>query len=167
MKLNCQLVCEANYRISNLCQEITMGYTHYFENKQDCPPEDWAKIADAFKRLQATAIINNDPLLIQEESDSASAPGVDGTGIWFNGIESDGCETFHLTRKGSGRFNCCKTRQRPYDRVVIAVLCLANFFAPGVWDIDSDGNVYEWGEGLALALTVEPNCPMPGMLRKD
>ena len=144
-----------------------MGYSHYFENKQDCPPEDWEKITDAFKRMQATAIINNDPLLIQEESDSASAPGVDDTGIWFNGIEDDGHETFHLTRVDSGRFNCCKTALKPYDRVVVAVLCLANFFAPGVWNIVSDGPNYEWQDGLALARTVEPNCPMPGMLRQD
>jgi hypothetical protein len=137
-----------------------MGYTHYFENKQDCPPEDWAKITEAFKRLQLTAIINNDPLLIQEEYDSASAPGVDGTGIWFNGIEDDGHETFHLTREGSGRFNCCKTAQKPYDRVVVAVLCLANFFASGVWDIGSDGDTEDWEAGLALARTVEPDCPM-------
>lgn len=143
-----------------------MGYSHYLENKQDCPPEDWEKITDAFKRLQATAIINNDPLLIQEDSDSASAPGVDETGIWFNGIERGGCETFHLTCEGSG-FNYCKTRDRPYDRVVVAVLCLANYFALGVWDIGSDGNVNEWEAGLALARTVEPNCPMPGMIRED
>lgn len=131
-----------------------MGYSHYFENKKDCPPENWAKIADAFKRMQATAIINNDPLLIH------SASGVDDTGIWFNGIEDDGHETFHLTRVGSGRFNCCKTALKPYDRVVVAVLCLANFFAPGVWDIDSDGPNYEWQDGLTLARTVEPDCPM-------
>lgn len=141
-----------------------MGYSHYFENKQDCPPEDWEKITDAFKRLQTTAIINNDPLLIQEESDRTSAPGVDETGIWFNGIEDDGHETFHLTCVGSGRFNSCKTARKPYDRVVVAVLCLANFFAPGVWDIGSDGTDYQWQDGLALARTVEPNCPMPGML---
>lgn len=144
-----------------------MGYSHYFENKKDCPPEDWEKITDAFKRLQAAAIINNDPLLIQEKSDSASAPGVDDTGIWFNGIEDDGHETFHLTRVGSGRFNCCKTALKPYDRVVVAVLCLANFFAPGVWDIGSDGADYEWQDGLALARTVEPNCLMVGGIRED
>jgi hypothetical protein len=136
-----------------------MGYTHYFQNKQDCPPEDWAKITDAFKRLQATAIINNDPLLIQEECNMASAPGVDGTAIWFNGIEDDGHETFHLTRAGDG-FNFCKTAEKPYDRVVVAVLCLANFFAPGVWDIGSDGDNEDWQAGLALARTAEPHCPM-------
>ena len=144
-----------------------MGYSHYLENKQDCPPQEWQKITDAFKRLQAAAIINNDPLLIQEESDSASAPGVDETGIWFNGIEDAGHETFHLTRVGSYRFNFCKTARKPYDRVVVAVLCLANFFAPEVWNIDSDGDQEDWKAGLALARTVEPNCLMVGSIRED
>lgn len=144
-----------------------MGYSHYFENKQDCPPEDWEKITDAFKRLQATAIINNDPLLIQEESDSASAPEINDNGISFNGIEDDGHETFLLTRVGSGRFNFCKTARKPYDRVVVAVLCLANFFAPRVWNIDSDGDQEDWKAGLALARTVEPNCLMAESIRED
>jgi hypothetical protein len=141
-----------------------MGYTHYFENKQDCPPEDWAKITDAFKRLQATAIINNDPLLIQKECDRAAAPSVNDLEIRFNGIEDDGHETFMLLRKKK-RFNFCKTARKPYDRVVVAVLCLANHFAPDVWDIGSDGNAEDWEAGLALARTVEPNCPMVGMPR--
>lgn len=136
-----------------------MGYTHYFTQLNHCPPEAWKDICDAFQRMQAAALITNDPLLIQRECDECSEPYVAMDRIEFNGIEEDGCETMVLDRLRSG-FSCCKTRRRPYDRVVIALLCLADYFAPEVWLISSDGDEDDWAEGLALARTVEPNCPM-------
>ncbi len=128
-----------------------MGYTHYFTQKKECPPEAWQQICDAFKQLQVAALINHDPLLIQRV--------VSAEEIIFNGIKDEGHETMVLIRKQPG-FACCKTARKPYDRVVVALLCLVEHFAPSVWDISSDGDEEDWQEGLALARTVVPNCPM-------
>ncbi len=110
--------------------------------------------------MQAAALIANDPLQIQHESELPAAPYISEDEIYFNGIGSDACESMVLQRLGTG-FNCCKTRCRPYDRAVVAVLCLANYFAPTVWEISSDGDEDDWQDGLALARTVVPQCPMP------
>lgn len=137
-----------------------MGYTHYFRQLNHCPRPEWEKICQSFREMQAAAVILNDPLQIQLEADDPSEPYVGMDAIHFNGIGNEGCETMVLDRLRAS-FSFCKTRGRPYDRVVVALLCLAAFHAPEVWLVSSDGDEEDWKEGLALARTVEPHCPMP------
>lgn len=140
-----------------------MGYSHYFTRDQDCPPEWWAALCEDFRKLQATAVLLNQPLPIQAEYDDSSPPEISDQHIRFNGIGNDGCETFYLTRSGvAGRgFQCCKTNQRAYDIAVTALLCLVHYHAPDVWRILSDGSVIDWIPGLTLARQVQPECNLP------
>jgi len=78
--------------------------------------------------------------------------------IRFNGKDDEGHETFMLTPDPSD-FNFCKTAQKPYDLVVVAILCLlAHRTDTGV---SSDGDRSDWAEGLKLAQRVAPDCQMP------
>lgn len=63
--------------------------------------------------------------------------------ITFNGIGDAAHETMWFDRKGDG-FQFCKTARKPYDIAVIALLLLANRYAPEVWDIGSDGDAKDW-----------------------
>jgi hypothetical protein len=81
--------------------------------------------------------------------------------IRFNGIGSNGHETFHLPKTmepghpSTGkkyRSNFCKTARKPYDAVVCAILLSMHKHAPGAWDIASDGDLHdeEWLAGVEL-----------------
>lgn len=124
-----------------------MGYTHYFHQQRKATSDQWQAICEDFKRLMTACLLADDPLLIQREYDNASAPEINDDEILFNGIEDDGHETMVLERKGTD-FQFCKTARKPYDRVVVALLILANHHAPGVWKISSDGDPDEWQEVL-------------------
>lgn len=134
-----------------------MGYTHYIDQKKDCPQEEWELIGGAFKELRIQGLLTN-PLPIQYESDDPSEPEVNDQHIRFNGIGNDGHETFYVTKAHLNRFNFCKTNQKPYDTTVVALLCFMHHFAPDVWEISSDGMSDDWEEGLKLARTVLPQC---------
>lgn len=137
-----------------------MGYTHYFACTNPCPPEWWTAICEDFRKLQATALLLGQPLAIQREADDPSPPYIGPDGIRFNGIGKDACETF-LLRPHSEGFNFCKTRARPYDLAVTALLCLVHYHAPDVWNIESDGSIVDWTPGLTLARQVQPECTCP------
>ena len=129
-----------------------------------CPPKAWTKITTKFKEMQVAGLLT-EALPIQRESDSSLPPLVSREEIQFNGIGQDGHETMYVTRVG-GRFNFCKTAYKPYDTVVVALLCLMEHCAPDVWVIGSDGNKLDWLEGLALAMEVEPECKLPPGIRE-
>jgi hypothetical protein len=153
-----------------------MGYTHYFQQLKDCPTAAWDKLCNA---LPALALKVADRAPICREYDTPSEPpAIDTDAIAFNGVGPKGHETFVLTRKREvdarraavGIEGCgfCKTACKPYDVVAVAMLCLANHYARGVWKISSDGTPAEWGDGLALARTVEPKANLPaGVSRSD
>ncbi|KAJ4458026.1 hypothetical protein PAPYR_6284 [Paratrimastix pyriformis] len=136
-----------------------MGYTQYFTQLRPVEPLAWESICRDFRNMIAIALLN-DPLPIQLSYDDASPPLISDNEIIFNGIGGNGCESMVLQREGSG-FQFCKTRQLPYDRVVTALLILADYHAPGTWNIHSDGSSSDWREGLELARTVQPDCVLP------
>jgi hypothetical protein len=115
-----------------------MGYTHYFRKIKDPTEEQWSAITRAFKKL-----LKADPQPIQREYDRPSTPGIDAKRIIFNGVGDDGCETMLLGREGPGG-QFCKTNREPYDRAVLALLILADHYAPGCWRISSDGDAEDW-----------------------
>lgn len=127
-----------------------MGYSHYFTQTQDCQPEQWIALCEAARKVIAR---NTD--LVSLEYDEVDKPAeVSDDQIRFNGKGDDGHETFLLGRNSDRGFQFCKTAQKPYDVVVVAVLCLAHELCPGVWEISSDGNVDDWADGKALAESV-------------
>lgn len=67
--------------------------------------------------------------------------------IFLNGVGEEEHEDFLLEFNGK---DFCKTRQKPYDRVVVAILiALYNRFGNDI-EIDSDGNLEDWELGRKL-----------------
>lgn len=117
-----------------------MGYTHYFERKQDPTDEQW-------EFIYRTAQILSEKLpagtLCPDETE------INENVIRFNGVGDDGHETFYVTRDYDG-FNFCKTARKPYDLFAVVCLIAMHNHAPGVWDIASDGDPDDWELGLAF-----------------
>lgn len=135
-----------------------MGYSHYTGyQKRSFTVSEWKSIVTATKE-----VIKLLPGLIM---------GFDGTGkpianakeIRFNGnaIDDQGHETFCITKAKDPEFNFCKTASKPYDVVVVAVLCIVNHFAPDVFQIGSDGNANDWAAGHELAQRIIPEVKIP------
>ena len=82
------------------------------------------------------------------------------------------CETFHLDRDLGGEgfpgpdergwyFECCKTRQMPYDLAVTASLIrLAHRFPEGV-EVSSDGGPEDWQPALDICRKVFGDAELP------
>lgn len=118
-----------------------MGYTHYFTQKRKFTNEEWDKICEFTKK-----IIEHFAGIVQFESDNEDPPQVDENAIRFNGIDSEGHETFMVTKSMPelmpfiGAFRCCKTARKSYDDVVCLVLLAIHSIAPDAMDISSDGD---------------------------
>lgn len=147
-----------------------MGYTHYFQQLKDCSPAAWAKLCNALPALALK--VSNEAPIAREYDSAGEPPAITEDDILFNGVGNNGHETMHLSRKrtvedyqrgrpDSEAFHFCKTAEKPYDVIVVALLCLAHTYAPGVWRISSDGNANEWANGLALARRIEPKAKLP------
>lgn len=78
--------------------------------------------------------------------------------IRFNGVWDLGHETFYLSTKRSD-FEFCKTARKPYDTVVVAILCLLHHHTE--IEVSSDGEPSDWERGLEFARLVEPTCQLP------
>jgi len=128
-----------------------MGYTHYWTISKRIPAVKWILIQTAVEE-----IIKASPAKVQYEFDLDAAPQINGEAIRFNGPGDEGCETFILSR-GKSEFEFCKTRQRPYDEVVVATLIAAKVFAPECVSASTDGTQEDWARGAELALSVLPD----------
>ena len=119
-----------------------MAYRHFFTQRRDVTPEEWAKITEAFGKVVSAA---TDVRLNGLE--------VDHEVICFDG--QDKYQVLRLCREGEGisRWVTGKTRdeRQSYDVVVVALLTLAEYLAPGAWAIGSDGSPTDWVEGVSLA----------------
>lgn len=126
-----------------------MGYTHYFEQKRDCPAKAWELISSDFGKILGDRDARG---LIQREYDNPAPPEV-GPRIRFNGIGEAGHETMLVSRKKpkDESFQFCKTAYKPYDAVVVALLLVMfHHTKSDVWDIGSDGDWDEWVNGREL-----------------
>lgn len=119
-----------------------MGYTHYWKSNQEI-----------MQQTQLFAIQDIETIL----SESLDIIGVyekhinQTTGeivISFNGLyDYEDCVfTFPLED-----FGFCKTGQRPYDKVVVACLCV---LSESGLTVTSDGNSKDWIEGHHFAETI-------------
>ena len=88
-------------------------------------------------------------------------PDVNKKFISFNGVEDDGHETLYIELVSTGRmdkgdklvFNFCKTVEKPYDKVVVAVLVALKQHFPAT-KVSSDGGMDDWQAGIDLAKDV-------------
>jgi hypothetical protein len=122
-----------------------MGYTHYFTAVKKPTTKQWAALTKAVKQ-----VFKDHGEFIQLESDDSKKPLANTSIIRFNGIEDEGHETFYFPKDQDG-FSFCKTARKPYDEIVTACLTLANHFAPGCYDIGSDGEPNDWEVGREIA----------------
>lgn len=114
-----------------------MGYTRYYEiyNKLD---------KDKFKQFSEKCKLACDEITNQwgegiAGRDGQGEPEFLDSGIRFNGIGKDSCETFAITPTATG-FHFTKTNRCPYDRHVLACLLLAKeYFADSI-RVSSDGD---------------------------
>lgn len=118
-----------------------MGHTHYHPLTREIEPETFAAFASDARRLfEATDI----PLA---GSDGEGEPEATDEIVAFNGVGDDSYESFVLT-PGYTAFRFCKTAFRPYDPVVVAVLCAAmQHFGDGI-EVGTDASPEEWREGM-------------------
>lgn len=139
-----------------------MGYTHYWTQTKTLNKAQWADVAsDVRQIIYAAAVRPTDPVLIERGGDIGGYDLAPGT-VDLNGLGSEGCETFRITKARALRsaedkrhgakdgWNFCKTERRPYDVIVTAILCYLES-VPGAWSVDSDGDAADWQAGLALA----------------
>ena len=100
-----------------------MGYSNYWYQKRAFTDAEWSEIKDYLSRIYAE---HHNIISLSENSDEV---------LQFNGQGSQSCETFTLHKNiqepryedENVIFNCCKTRQHPYDEVVWKVLKFIKF----------------------------------------
>ena len=127
-----------------------MGYTNYFTQQREITDKEWSLIENATKEV--LILCDQRGINLAYDFDYPKRPPyVSGTEIRFNGVGDEGHETFHIDRLGDKSFNFCKTARKPYDEAVVAVLSILHHYAPGGWDIGSDGNCEDWQDGLIMA----------------
>lgn len=118
-----------------------MGYTHYWNG--GITPEEWTELLPIAK-----AIIEASDVPLQYEWDVASEPEVSDEVIHLNGVDDEGHEMFFLTPHPS-TFSFCKTDEKPYDEVVVAILIAADTISPTFsWSSDGSGTDHDAGRTL-------------------
>ncbi len=113
-----------------------MGYTHYWKQAKKATHEEWAAFATAAK-----AVVKAAREEVELEAD------IDADGIDVNGVGPESYENM-VFGHGPKEFAFCKTAQRPYDVVVVALLALAKRTLPG-FSWSSDGGDEAMREGDA------------------
>ena len=137
-----------------------MGYTHYWNMKRKA---DVRKIGVTF--TQMAAVIQDRKELLAGWDGDGEPEVVEGR-VSFNGIGSDGHETFSFPPDPERErqwpqkddhvedpmlFAFCKTACKPYDPVVTACLAIAADVMGDDIEVSSDGEHADWEEGVALA----------------
>jgi hypothetical protein len=139
-----------------------MDYAHSYNPNIDglLYPQNWARIVMATAKVFGffnhvlPQIVTNLPGL--DDPPDQAVICVDA-----GSLRTSECDPFRLYRNGGG--SVCRTQGEAYDEVVVAVLCIVNYYVPGWREIRSSGETLEWQEGrrraasaLGVALTAVP-----------
>ena len=125
-----------------------MGYTHYFRMHEDgaeFSEQEWLAIQRDFRRVAQAA----DVKICYEFNMPHQLPLIGDDFIQFNGPGDAGHETMVLARQPIKAFNFCKTNQKPYDLLVMALLIIV-FQHTQRLQITSDGTTDEWQPAVDL-----------------
>lgn len=122
-----------------------MGHTNYWQGQADATPELLGQIQALFD--------STDIPLANGHGDAGTKPFVNSEMVFFNGSGDDMAETFYV-KFGADDWGFCKTYERPYDQIVVAVLVLIEQANPGTfsWHADSDWN-YAMGRAMAAVVS--------------
>jgi hypothetical protein len=93
-----------------------MGYSHYLRQPKPFTDNQWKEFVEEVKQI----FKNSDIPIGNAYGDVGSEPLITDINIAFNGIGEDSNETCMITKRVD-KFSCCKTRCKPYDKVVVAV----------------------------------------------
>ena len=94
-----------------------MGYTHYWEFKDNIAPKDFKDGENKFAR--AAELIRKAYNKVTEmgieiaDGMGEGEPTISDTEVYFNGKGDESCETFGI-QANDGEWNCCKGARRPY-----------------------------------------------------
>ena len=125
-----------------------MGYTHYWKLGRDLTDDEVRRIAEFVPVLAGHAAAAGVPTHWEVN-------GHDDYFFSLNGIGDDGHETFGLSKKATD-FAFCKTARKPYDSVVVALLCWAHQCCPAfTWTSDGDDEPDYKDAGEALLKQAE------------
>ena len=118
-----------------------MGYSHYWRIENDIDIHSFRKIQKqaAIFCMESGAAVNFE--IVSNGDKTAFAPS-----IKIEGIGNDGHEAFFLNSKAV-KFDCCKTNEKAYDEIVVAVLMYAAHFGLEWW---SDGNDWNHISGRVI-----------------
>jgi len=130
-----------------------MGYTHYFDFKAKPPKDVWE---DFIKAKDA---------ILKQHAESGGFPIEDLSDLYtvdINGVGDDAFENLVLHPDPGWSF--CKTGQRPYDVVVVAVLCALATICKDYVLVTSDGDREDWLEGQKLACDALGQVEIPSTI---
>lgn len=128
-----------------------MGYTHYWERRTG--EHDAVKFGE-FARVAAIVVelATKRGVKIGDALGEGKPYVINEQKIALNGVGAESHESFVIARGSSefgGEFDFCKTNEKPYDVVVVAILVLYKYFFPEVV-FSSDGGLADLQAGLAL-----------------
>lgn len=110
-----------------------MGYTHYIRQPKSFTKENWTKFVS-----EARDIINNSSVpLANGMGEKGTFPEFGKDYVLFNGEKDQSCESC-VIEKGAVDFSFCKTRELPYDEIVVAIYKLARKYNNSI-TLSSDG----------------------------
>ena len=103
-----------------------MGYTHYWEFKDNIAPKDFKDGENKFARAaelirKAYNKVTEMGIEIVDGMGEGGEPTISDSEVYFNGKGDESCETFGI-QANDGEWNCCKTARRPYDLLVCVSL---------------------------------------------
>lgn len=172
-----------------------MGYTHYYERRRDvaAPADAYGRWALDAKAIVAKAEEHGIRIAGWDGGDKQAWPEFTEGYVSLNGWQDEACETFIWHAECPENPEWCdpaepylyfvKTRQKPYDAVVVALLLRLKHHYGDAVDISSDGTwdyyAYDytvdgydysgidpgWKDGRALYAEVfgeEAECPFSG-----
>lgn len=143
-----------------------MGYTHYWYKNYDADEEVFrAKYSELLPIVQKIANIAGVPLEGKISSQSVHLNGVGGDGhetfLWLPGKSAGAFNMLMQLSKeedepapkfSNGLFAFCKTAQKDYDIVVVAILCaVQQIYGDELVNVSSDGDMNtDWAAGREL-----------------
>lgn len=142
-----------------------MGYTHYWYQRRELTASEWADTCEAFHTMlsQLPTHSNSAGGYYSDKPLALADIRVTNDYIAFNGVGELSCETMVLYRNyeifkeewetpsemypdETTWFQFCKTKRKPYDLLVVALLLAVTEIAPGWAYLRSDGDMQgdEW-----------------------